>query len=247
MFRTSSLFHFNHGDHACVFYRNEESLREVLSPYIADGLRRGERCFCAQTPQICKQLLNDLRFLGIDTDQAIQRGALELHTCEEAYFPNGKFQPETMIELLLHSMEDAWRRGFTALRTAGELSWALEGKADCDQLLSYEKLVDDLFPGKAVTGLCQYRIQSFSPAILQSVVDAHRFHMSQENPRAFHTGITVRNGACWTEIVADKLVVNPPHYYVVQRREDHQVLGWGVAPTFDEANTQASRVIQSSC
>src|ERR1700749_4177872 len=93
MFHNSLLFQFKHGDHTCVFYRNEDSLREVLTPYIADGLRRGERCFCAQAPQICKRLVFDLQFLRIDTDSAIRRGALEIHSFDEVYFPNRKFEP----------------------------------------------------------------------------------------------------------------------------------------------------------
>src|SRR5581483_11719862 len=163
MFRQSLLFQFKHGDHICVFYRTSESLREVLVPYIAEGLRRGERCFCAQTPEICKQLVFDLRFLGVDTDSAIRRGALEIHTVDEVYFPNRKFEPNVMMDLLLHSMEDAWRQGFSALRTAGELAWASEGGTDCDQLLAYEKLVEEIFPGKLVLGMCQYNVDKFSP------------------------------------------------------------------------------------
>jgi len=71
-------------------------------------------------------------FLGVDTESAIRRGALEIHTFDEVYFPNRRFEPEAMMDLLLHSIEDAWNKGFSALRTAGELSWASEGGTDCD-------------------------------------------------------------------------------------------------------------------
>jgi len=52
---------------------------EMLSPCIAVGILRGERCFCAQKPEVLKRLEYDLRFIGIDTDREIRRGALELH------------------------------------------------------------------------------------------------------------------------------------------------------------------------
>lgn len=246
MFRHSSLFQFQHGDHTCVFYRNEDSLREVLTPYIADGLRRGERCFCAQKPHICKRLIFDLQFLGIDTEAAIDRSALELHTVEEAYFPSKKFEPDAMIDLLLTSLEDAHRQGFAAFRTAGELSWASEGHTYCDQLISYEARVDEVFPGKPVIGLCQYDVTAFSPALLDAAIDTHRFHILDGSPSPFHTGITVRTGNCWTEIVADKLVLDPSYYYVVRNRNSSQVVGWGTAPTFDQANEFASRIAHES-
>jgi hypothetical protein len=246
MFRHSPLFQFKHGDHTCVFYRNEESLREILTPYIADGLRRGERCFCAQSSQISKQLLFDLRFLGIDTDTAIRRRALELHSIEETYFPNRKFEPEAMMDLLLRSIEAASREGFAGLRTAGELSWASEGRATCDQLVTYEKFVEEAFPGRSVIGLCQYNIQAFPPEILESILAAHRLHIYDGHHHSVHTGVTVRGKNCWTEIVADKLVLDPNYYYVVQRRRPVEVLGWGIASTFDQANESAERIIQQA-
>lgn len=242
MFRQSLLFQFKHGDHTCVFYRNEDSLREVLTPYIADGLRRGERCFCAQTPYICKRLIFDLQFLGVDTDTTIRQGALEIHTVDEVYFPSRKFEPEAMIDLLLRSMEDAWRQGFTALRTAGELSWASEGRTDCDQLVTYENLVEEVFPGKAVTGLCQYNTGKMSPEVLERVLGAHRQHLHDGYPSTLHSGLTIRTPDCWTEIVADKLVLNPHYYYVVQRRQSAEILGWGTAPSFDMANERAEQI-----
>ena len=38
MFRLSPLFQFRHGDHLCVFYRSEDALLEVLTPYVAEGI-----------------------------------------------------------------------------------------------------------------------------------------------------------------------------------------------------------------
>jgi MEDS: MEthanogen/methylotroph, DcmR Sensory domain len=245
MFRNSLLFQFKHGDHTCVFYRNEDSLREVLTPYIADGLRRGERCFCAQAPQICKRLVFDLQFLGIDTDSAIRRGALEIHSFDEVYFPNGKFVPDAMMDLLLRSVEDASHKGFTALRTAGELSWASQSRAVCDQILTYEKLVDEVFPGKPVIGLCQYNLGSQTPEILERLIHAHRAHLYEGRPSASQAGLSIRTTNCWTEIVADKLIVNPNYYYVVQRRRPAEILGWGIASSFDAAHERAERIAQS--
>ncbi len=117
MLQQSLLFQFKNGDHVCLFYRSEEALREVLTPYIIEGLRNGERCFCAQKPETNKRLLDDLRFLGIDADDAVRRGALELHTQDEVYFPQRRFEPAAMMDMLLRSVEDAAARGFTSLRT----------------------------------------------------------------------------------------------------------------------------------
>src|SRR5258708_2654462 len=91
------MFQFKHGDHACIFYRSDDSLMEILVPYVAEGLNKGERCFGAQKPHILKRLFYDLRYLGIDVDREIKRGALEFHTEQDVYFPRGIFEPAVMM------------------------------------------------------------------------------------------------------------------------------------------------------
>jgi hypothetical protein len=246
MLRQSPLFQFKHGDHTCVFYRSEDSLREVLTPFIADGLRRGERCFLAQKPHIGKRLLFDLDFLGLDTADAIRRGALEIHTEDEVYFPNRKFEPRAMMDLLMRSMNDAAERGFTGLRTAGEGSWAAEGRNECDQLVEYEEMVDDYFPDKPAVALCQYNMSAFSPRVLDAVIEAHRRHVSDLSPASAHSGVSIRSGNYWSEIIADKKVVSPNYYYVVRRRRPAEVLGWGIAHTYDTAHEKAEQIVQAA-
>jgi hypothetical protein len=243
MIHHSSLFQFKHGDHACIFYRDEEHLREVLVPYIAEGLRKGERCFCAQKAHFGRQLIYDLNFLGIDTEAEMKRGALEIHTEDEVYFPNKRFEPLAMMDMLLTSLDDTIARGFSGFRTAGELSWATQGETDCDQLLTYEKIVDKAFPGRAVTGICQYDVNLLAPEILKAVTEAHRLNLSAAKASSFYTGLSVRNGNYNIEIVADKLVIDPKYYYVVQQNRPREIIAWGTAGNFEAASQQAEAML----
>jgi DcmR-like sensory protein len=242
MFRHSPLFQFKHGDHTCVFYRSEEALFELLTPYIAEGILKGERCFCAQKPEFIKRLIYDLRFLGIDTDREIARGALELHTEDETYFTNNRFEPEAMMEMLTRSIREAQEKGFAGLRTAGEMSWAARGRDECDQVIGYEKMVEECFPGKAVIGLCQYAMNEFTPDVLNVVMENHRLHVADRAADSFHSSLSVRYGGCSAEVVVDKLMLDPRHYYVVQQQRSREILGWGVAPTFESAIAKAEQL-----
>ena len=246
MLRQSPLFQFKHGDHTCLFYRSEESLREVLTPFIAEGLRQGERCFLAQKPHVNKRLLFDLNFLGIDTDDAIYRGALEIHTEDEVYFPNRKFEPRAVMDLLMQSINDASKRGFTGLRTAGEGSWAAEGRNECDQIVEYEEMVDDYFPGKRAVAICQYNMTAFPPEVLEAVVEGPwlaclRLRPSLDAFRSFNS-----QRQLLVEIIADKRVVLPSYYYVVRRHRPAEVLGWGIAHNFDAAHEKAEQIVQAA-
>ncbi len=246
MFRHSPLFQFGYGDHLCVFYRSSDSLFEVLTPYIAEGILKGEKCFCAQKPESLKRLIYDLRFLGIDTDREMKRGALELHTEDETYLPESRFEPEALVEMLAGAIDDASQKGFSGMRTAGEMSWAVRGRNACDQVLVYEKMIDECFPGKAVIGLCQYSMNDFPPDILEAVLESHRLHLCDTNSNCLHSSLHVRNGTYNAEVVVDKLMLDPRFYYVVEQSRSREVLGWGVAPSFDSAAAQAEQLARES-
>ena len=238
----SPLFQFKQGDHICVFHRNEDSLMDALSPYIAEGLRKEERCFCVQQPHIAKRLEHDLRFIGVDFDKAVKSGALEFHRIEDAYLPGGIFEPQKMMDLLTNTIEDSVKKGFSGFRSAGDLSWAADGPDECRQLLGYEKMVEECFPGKPATGMCQYPIESFSPQVLDRVWRLHRQMMIDPNAASPHASLCLNTGPCVCEIVTDRFMVNPKYYYVVEEQERHEVMGWGTASNFDIASLRAEHV-----
>lgn len=235
-----SLFQFKHGDHTCVFYSDITSLLEILTPYIVEGLRNNERCFCAQRPEVLRALSNDLSFLGISVDREVKRGALELHTTNEVYFPNMRFEPVVLMELLERSIEDSVRAGFTGFRPAGDLSWAVEGRDECDRLIDYEQLVEASYPGKPVHGICQYPVKRFKLEVLKRVIDAHRKVIDNSGTTSSNVSLSIRDSNCDAEIVVNKLTVQPSYQFVVERHRG-DILGWGQTASFDAAihNIQA--------
>jgi hypothetical protein len=238
----ASFFRFERGNHVCVFYRDEEHLLSVLTPYVAEGLRNGERCFCVQKPRVAKKLLYDLRFLGIDTDNEIKRGALKLHLAEDVYFQTGKFEPDAMMKLLEQAIDVSVRRGFTAFRSAGELSWAAKGRQECDQVVGYEKLVEAYFPERPAIGICQYPIAEFPADVLQSVLDAHQLSLREAAPGSRHSSLYVCQGEFRVEIVADTRTDSSQFDFVVQHRSKG-LLGWGAERAFDAAKARASALM----
>jgi len=99
------LVQFKRGDHVCVFYRDQDSLIETLAAYLKAGLANQVRCFCAQKPHIIPKLHQALRMSGVDVETAISGGALEIHTEDEVYFPDGRCQPATVMEMLERSID----------------------------------------------------------------------------------------------------------------------------------------------
>lgn len=243
MLTAARFLRFRSGNHICVFYRDESYLLEILAPYLAEGLRRGEKCFCAQKSEHLEQIKASLAYLGVSLNDELRRGSLEIHTEEEVYFSTGAFSPKEMMRLLHNAIADAKASGFTGLRTAGEMSWAVRGRCDCDQLLTYESLVDEVFPGQPVVGLCQYDMRCFSPDVLTQVLERHSSTLAETGSR--HWSLTIRSSGYLADVVADRKDPQARFYYVAQPSNSTDVLGWGTEESFDSAVLSAESLLSS--
>ncbi len=239
------LLRFKQGDHICVFYEDESDLLEFLTAYFLDGLRQGERCFCAQTPKMAKRIREALQAHSRRTGEAIRPGALELHTTDEVYFSGSSFDPPALMELLKASIADATAKGFTGIRMAGEMEFAARGLCECDQLLHYERLVEEAFPGHPVIGVCQYRVHSFAPEFLESVLASHRKALTDPAPESSHASLAIRKGRYVIDVVTDRINPGSQFYYVAQEHGKKDILGWGVEQSFDAAMQEGESFLDS--
>jgi hypothetical protein len=190
-----------------------------------------------------EQLKARLACMGINLKNELRRGSLEIHTEDEVYFSSGAFNPKEMMRLLHNAVRDAKASGFTGLRTAGEMSWAARGRCDCDQLLTYEALVNQGFASKPVVGLCQYDMRSFSAEVLARVLEQHSCSFCETSSR--HSTFTIRASGYMADVVADRNDPQSRFYYVAQAFNSADVLGWGTEESFDTAVVSAESLLST--
>ena len=234
------MIQFKRGDHICLFYRDEQMLVETLARYLAGGLKKGERCFCAQKPHIIPRLFSALDQQGIDIAAECTRGALEIHKEEEVYFPRGRFERTGMMAMLERSIDESLAKGFTGFRTAGEMSWALDPRRGepevlCDQLIGYEEMVQASYPGKAAIGICQYPTRGFPQPVIDRVLDAHRIALEETMVSTNHSTMTIRMGDYAADVVTDRVHPGGSFQYVIQHKASREILSWGMEASMDNA------------
>jgi len=169
----STTSRFLPGSHICGFYETEEEHCALMTPFLLQGLERGERVVYITDAHSAGTILEYLRDGGVDGEAAIARGQLIFRTAQETYLPDGRFDPDRMLALLQAETEGALADGFTGLRITGEMSWALRGMPGSEQLLEYEAQVNDLLPDLPFTGLCQYDRRQFGPEFLLDMLWRH--------------------------------------------------------------------------
>jgi len=162
-----------HGDHACLLYRTFREQMAAVVPYIKDGLKRGECCLYVADNRITTQILDVLAKAGVDVIAEQESGALCVFTKRETYLRTGRFDPEAMLSLLRTTLRRKLAAGFSGLRAAGEMTWALEQRPSCDRLVPYERSCDAFIPTDRMLGLCQYNANLFPRSVLRDVVRAH--------------------------------------------------------------------------
>ncbi len=164
---------FPPSSHICGFYETEEEHRALVTPFLLQGLERGERVVYVTDAHSAGTILGYLQDAGVDVGTVTARGQLVFRTAQETYLQGGRFDPDRMLALLRAETEGALTDGFTGLRITGEMSWALRGMPGTEQILQYEAQVNALLPDLPFTGLCQYDRRQFGPEFLLDMLWRH--------------------------------------------------------------------------
>jgi PAS domain S-box-containing protein len=161
------------GDHLCYIYETEEEHRTVLTPFLRQGLERGEKVIYIVDHHPSEMILGYLRDDELNVDSYLSSGQLIILSHDDAYMQKGNFDPDNTIALLRAETKQALSKGYSALRVAGEMSWILHGLSGSEQLIEYETKLNEFFPNNQCLAICQYNRQHFAPQILLDVLRTH--------------------------------------------------------------------------
>jgi hypothetical protein len=146
----------NPGDHICAIYSTENELAAIVSEFLADGLRRSERCWYLPAGDASDTVRASLEGRGVNTARALSDGALRILSANAAYNVRGDFEPEETMAVFSSAIEQALSDGFSGFRAAANMSWALNLENGVERLITYEALLRSLFATARATGLCLY-------------------------------------------------------------------------------------------
>lgn len=165
--------------HVCLIFDDEVQRRQIVSAYLAAGLRQGDlvRYFADTTSPA--DVRDWLAALGIDLAKAEAAGAFSIIPAENAYCPGGRLAPREVVANAEARYAMARQAGYHGSRVAGEMTWALRDIPGADRLLEYESrlnLITDTFPH---IGMCQYDARQFDGATLFKVLQVHPYMIAR--------------------------------------------------------------------
>ncbi|WP_426508526.1 MEDS domain-containing protein [Dactylosporangium sp. McL0621] len=159
------------GDHLCLPFASDAEQREVVSAFIADGLRRGERVLYFSDRTNSGALDAWLGPRGVDGALAIARGQLEVRAADGS---DAGFDPAEVLSGIRLAVREARAAGFQGLRLTGEMSWTRRGVPGTTKLHEYEAGVSSTVVDSAdLAAVCQYDERLFERADLAGLVSVH--------------------------------------------------------------------------
>lgn len=158
-------------DHACLTFGDAEELIDLTAAFISDGLESGFKVlWVGESAAGAESVLADR---GLPVISAVASGQMRTLGTEGQVLAHQEFRSDRAIEWLTSQVAVCEAEGFTGLRVALDMGWALRPVNGVAQLTDFEEKAAGVVADNKVIMLCQYDRARFDPVTLASVVPAH--------------------------------------------------------------------------
>ncbi|HTE62522.1 MAG TPA: MEDS domain-containing protein [Solirubrobacteraceae bacterium] len=168
------------GEHACCRLSQADDRERLAAAFVRDALRRGHKVVYLCEGDDVTALVRRLLELDPAFEPARARGQLDARRARDAYLPDGRFEPDRMLEAVRDEYRRALSEGYRGLSLTGEMTWALCDRSSSDALSSYESRVARGYDHRELSILCQYDHARFAPGVLANLAEAHDIDVSPE-------------------------------------------------------------------
>ena len=96
-----------------------------------------------------------------------------MSTAMEGYYPDGRFDPDAMLERLRKRYLESKAAGLAGARIAGEANWAARGVPGADRIVECEARINALVKDTPITVMCQYDLRQFDGALMFEIMNVH--------------------------------------------------------------------------
>jgi hypothetical protein len=161
------------GTHICTFYSGPSGRDEVVMPFLAEGIRTGQKCICILDSLAPADILTRLGS-EVDLGRSVETGQLELATPADSYLRTGKFSTDDMLAYWEEAATATLSGGeFSMTRATGEMPSVLNQPEGRAEFFRYEARLNDVLPRFPQVILCLYDLQRFGAEVLMDTLRTH--------------------------------------------------------------------------
>lgn len=164
---------FPAGTHMCLIYSDDAERRSLVSRFLGAGLECGDQVSYFADSASPDEVSDWLAQRGLEIPPEASGNQLSILDAEETYCPEGRFDPDPMLDKLRGNYTLARESGYRGSRVCGEMAWALRGIPGSERLIEYEAKVNLVVTEHPVTAICQYDANLFDGATILDVLLVH--------------------------------------------------------------------------
>jgi hypothetical protein len=166
-------------NHICLIYDSDEERQEIVSAYLAAGIKQGElvRYFADETP--AQNIFAWLSEKRIEFSEVEEGESFQILEAAKAYCPSGRFEPREVLDAMVSRYAMADQAGYRGSRVTGEMTWALRAIPGSERLLEYEMGINAVHHKFPHIGMCQYDARLFDGAMLFKVLQVHPYMVAR--------------------------------------------------------------------
>src|SRR5258708_2045289 len=172
--------------HICAFFNSADEEHRVLRSFYKDGFDRGDKSFHLVDPELREEHVKRLAEAGINVQEAMDSGQLEVRPWQDAPLRGGRFDEDTWLASFEQMLQSGPAAGYAQTRFLGHMEWALVDLPGVEDLIEFETRVNYVTPKYNNLVVCTYDLSKFRASV---VMDALRTHpvviiggILQENP-----------------------------------------------------------------
>src|SRR5258708_35742647 len=132
--------------HICAFFNSADEEHRVLHSFIKDGFDRGDKAFHLVNPELREEHLKRLAEAGINVQDAMDTGQLEVRPWQDAPLRGGRFDQEAWLESFEQVLQSGPAAGYAQTRFLAHMEWALGNSHGLTALIKLDPLPSSAFP-----------------------------------------------------------------------------------------------------
>jgi hypothetical protein len=177
---------FGQHRHVCAFFNGIDEQHRVLRSFFTEGFDQGDKAFHLVDPERREEHLTRLAEAGINVQEAMDIGQLEVRPWEDGPLRGGGFDQDAWLATFEQVLQSGPAAGYAQTRFLGHMEWALVDLPGVEDLIEFETRVNYVVPKYDDTVVCAYDLAKFGASV---VIHALRTHpaviiggLLQENP-----------------------------------------------------------------
>jgi len=161
------------GDHACLTFTDHEERLDLVSAFVRDGLRAGQKVVCWTDSISPDELAGQLSARAVRPGAALRRGQLRIAPVSASLLNGSAAAASAMVEVLAREVKIAGQEGYPGLRVTADMAWASRPRTGAEELVTFESEVAGLFADGRLCLICQYDRDRFDAVTLAFAARAH--------------------------------------------------------------------------